>query len=644
MPQPDSGKANMDETELERLIRESEMMASENERLQLQLRETTEKYTAIRGSLSWRATAPLRVALDWAVAVGKALGLTKGRVLEDPLELSRENYRRWVAQFDHLDESDRRAIREGIAKLSQRPVFSLLLTVADPSADDLRETLKSIRQQLYKEWELLVVDDGSSAPHVARTLANFAEDPRVRITRLDRRGGLPAAGNAALAMATGEFVAFLEAGDVLSEGALFEISSEIAAHPDATIVYTDEDELDAKGDRRNPKFKTDWNPDLLLSQDYLGRLTAYSRESVVGAGGLLEKIDSACQYDLALRITAASDSRVRHIPAVLCHRRGPAPIDSDASRRAAQSFLGETARVEGSSFSMGHRVRWRPSSAKITVIIPTRDRAELLERCVEGLLNRTTHSQLEVIVVDNGSTDERTRQLFAKYNSLDNVRALEYPGEFNWSAMNNAGAKSATGEILLFLNNDTDVIEENWLTELASHAARPEIGAVGAKLLFADQTVQHGGIWLGPGVSVRHALRLSKRNDPGYLGQLALTRNLSAVTGACMAMRRAVFEEADGFDESFPVSYSDLDLCLRLIKKGYRIVWTPHAELLHLESATRGSGESRWRKEQADLERFRARWQEEMDNDPFFNPNLDLIGEEKLALAFPPRRKRAWRK
>jgi GT2 family glycosyltransferase len=275
----------------------------------------------------------------------------------------------------------------------------------------------------------------------------------------------------------------------------------------------------------------------------------------------------------------------------------------------------------------------------VSVIIPTRDRADLLERCVEGLLHRTDYPELEIIAVDNGSKEQRTLQLFEKYA----LHVVPFPDEFNWSAMNNAGARAAAGEVLLFLNNDTDVMEPGWLKELAGHAMRREVGAVGAKLLFADGTVQHAGIWLGPGIFARHLLRLSDDRDEGYLGQLSLTRNLSAVTGACMAMRRQVFDEVGGFDESFPVSYSDIDLCLKLRQRGYRVVWTPHAKLLHLESASRGSGEWRWRKEEADLARFRERWGKEMDEDPFFNPNLELIGEEKLALAFPPRRKRRWR-
>jgi GT2 family glycosyltransferase len=645
MLEPDArrGKVNTEE-ELARALRESEMLAAENERLLLELRGTSERYAAIRGSLSWRVTAPLRLALDWALAARRLLGW-RGAVATGPRAFNEENYRRWVAQFDRLNEADRRAIRAAIGRLTRRPLFSLLLVVRDPPAEALRDTMRSIRRQLYPDWEICLVDDASTAPHVARALASCGDDPRVRIATRDRRGGLAAAGNDALSMAHGEYVAFLDMGDVVAESALFEIAAEIDAHPGAAVVYTDEDSLDARGERNHPRFKTAWNPDLLLAQDYLGRLTVYERKLVAGIGGLRDEFAGACHYALALRATGATAAgNIRHVAAVLCHRHtAQAEDDAEASRRTVQDRVGDQGLVEAAPGGVrGHRVRWRNTEPPVSVIIATRDRADLLERCVEGLLHRTKYPALEVIVVDNGSREERTLELFAKYRDLENVRVLPYKGQFNWSAMNNAGAAEATGEILLFLNNDTDVTEQNWVRELVAQAVRPEVGAVGAKLLFPDGTVQHAGIWLGPSVFARHLLRLSGRSDEGYLGQLTLTRNLSAVTGACMAMRRDVFREAGGFDESFPVSYSDMDLCLRLVQRGYRIVWTPYAELLHLESASRGSSEWRWRKEEADLDRFCARWEQDISNDPFFNPNLDLIGEEKLALAFPPRRKRAW--
>jgi O-antigen biosynthesis protein len=574
-----------EEDDLIRALRENEMLAAENERLLRELRDASEKYAEIRGSLSWKITGPLRRAFDVLKPGNKALS--------GPVLLNDDNYRQWVSQFDKLTHADRSAIRSATAALKMRPLFSLLVVVHDDPAQAILQTIQSIRRQVYREWEICLVDDGSTAPHVARALASCGGDPRVRVSR----GGHTR--NEVLGMAKGEFVAYLEPGDMLAESALFEVAAELDSHPDAAILYGDEDALDKHGHRCHPRFKTGWNPDLLREQAYLGR-PVFDRRDIAGKDRA--SIDPA---------------HIRHVPSILCH-----------------SSVRRTMPVVRTPLQLAEPV------PTVSAIIPTRDRPELLERCIDGLLNRTNYSGLEIIVVDNDSRDERTRLLFAKYP----VRVIPHPGEFNWAAMNNAGARAANGEILLFLNNDTDVIEPNWLCELATHAKRTEVGAAGAKLLYADGTVQHAGIWLGPAGRVRHLLRLSDRREEGYLGQLSLTRNLSAVTGACFAIRRDLFLEMSGFDESFPVSYNDIDLCLRLIQRGYRIVWTPHAELLHLESASRGSSEWRWRKEEADFARFHAKWEKELDNDPFFNPNLDLIGEEKLALACPPRVKKAWRR
>jgi GT2 family glycosyltransferase len=588
---------------LTRARRENDILMAENERLLAELREVTVKYAAMNASLSWRITAPLRQLLD--------LVIRPQALLDGPRPLNNEIYQRWVQQCDTVTDADRAAIRQAASCFPLRPLLSLLAVVHDDPAEAVLKTVQSLRRQLYREWELCLVDDASTAPHVARTLANCADDPRVRVSRRNAHGGWAEAAHDALHLSQGTFAACLTPGDVLPENALFEIAAELQKHPETRIIYSDEDALDKHGKRHSPRFKTGWNPDLLRQRDYLGRLLFLHKELLTG---LAVPPD---EYQLALRATAhALPSQIRHVPSILCHR----------------SVL-HLAEIQPGPYPEPEHL---PS---VSIIVPTRDRAELLERCLHGLLKRTDYPNLEIIVVDNGSSDERTAQLLAK----SPVRVLPFPGEFNWAAMNNLAAQAAAGEVLVFLNNDTDVIQQNWLRELAAHAVRPEVGAVGPKLLFADRTVQCAGIWLGPNAKVRHLLRLSPENDPGYLGQLSLTRNLSAVTGACLAIRRSLLLQLGGFDATFPVGYNDLDLCLRLIKNGYRVVWTPHSQLLHLESASRGSGQWRWREEEADFVRFRARWESQLEHDPFFNPNLDLIGEEKLALAFPPRVKKPWR-
>jgi GT2 family glycosyltransferase len=287
-------------------------------------------------------------------------------------------------------------------------------------------------------------------------------------------------------------------------------------------------------------------------------------------------------------------------------------------------------------------VAWHLSALPlVSIIVPTRDRADLLEQCVDGLLHHTDYPSIEIIVVDNGSEQSRTKQLFERFEATGQVRILPFDGPFNWSAANNRAVQEARGEVLVFLNNDIQVTQPGWLLELASHAMRTEIGAVGAKLVFSDGSIQHAGVWLVP-EGATHFFHLVGRGESGYLNQLILTRNLSAVTGACMAIRRALFCEFGGFDTALQVSYSDIDLCLRLTEAGYRIVWTPYAELIHLESASRGSNEWRLESEERERQLFIKRWAERLACDPFLNPNLGPIGAEQLGLAFPPGREKPW--
>jgi len=635
--------------ELQRALQQNKFLADLNERLRLELLDVRARRDELEQSLSWRVTAPLRFGADILIRTfqGKPAA---GQLLP----LSEANYQRWLRDYGELGASGRSAARAYLEKLARRPVISLVLAVHDPEPEQLRATIESVRGQIYPAWQLAIADDASTAPHVTRSLGNYGSDPRVRVVRRNAAGGVVAALNDALSLAQGDFVAFLTAGDVLAESALLEIASEIDSFPASELFYTDEDRIDEQGRRSDPRFKTGWNPDLLLAQNYLGRLTVYSRALIDRAGGLRAEYEGAHEHDLSLRAAAATDAaRIRHIPVVLCHGRSAGqPIvteaEMSASRRAVQDYL----RIRGMQANVVpapgvvhcHRVVW-PSleQPRVSIIIPTHDRADLLERCVEGILHKTDYLSVEVILVDNDSQEARVLEYYERLRSDARVRLLPYAGKFNWSAMNNAAVEVAQGEILVLLNNDTEVIDAQLLRELASQAARPEVGAVGAKLLFADGSVQHAGVWFGQAGKTRHPLRLSARNDPGYLDQLLLTRNVSAVTGACMALRRSVFLEAGGFDASLPVAYNDLDLCLRLIDLGYRIVWTPYAELLHLESASRGDSEWRRQQERAEWEKFRQRWGSRVDDDPFFNPNLDLMKDkEEIALAFRPRWRRPW--
>ncbi len=454
----------------------------------------------------------------------------------------------------------------------------------------------------------------------------------------------------AVGTARGEFILPLPPGAVLAPHALHALAASIAEDPEVDLLYTDEDRMDAAGNRCLPWFKTGWDPDLALGRDAVGLLAAYRRDFLRQIGGAPEAGAETLLYELSLRAGYASvPGRIRHIPSVLCHRRGAA-WDAAAARESARRHLarrGEEASLVPAPLAplWSRVVRALPDPPPlVSIIMPTRDRPELLARAADAVLARTEYPAIELLIVDNESREPAARDLLTDLAADPRVRVLPSPGKFNFAAISNQAACEARGEVLVLLNNDIDVIGRFWLAELVSHALRPEVGAVGAKLLYPDGRVQHAGIVLGPGALVGHQFRYASRHDPGPQGECALTRTVSAVTGACLALRRSVFLEAGGMNETdFAVAFSDIDLCLRIGEYGYRIVWTPFAELYHFEGGTRGYDDT---PEKAALfskeeKSFGAAWGALLDADPYYNPNL-IQKWDILALATPPRRPSIW--
>ncbi|HYF06229.1 MAG TPA: glycosyltransferase family 2 protein [Acetobacteraceae bacterium] len=600
---------------------------------------------------------PLRIRL--ASMARAIIGAPTGQAAR---ELSENSYRNWIARNDTLSPADRAAIRAHIARMPARPLISVAMPVYNTPEAHLREAIASVRAQLYPHWELCIADDASTEPQVAAVLAEaMAAEPRIRVVRRETNGHIAAATNSALALARGDYVALMDHDDILAEHALYEVAAEIAQHPDAAVIYSDEDKLDAAGNRWGPYFKPDFDPELLLGQNLISHLGVYRRDLIERLGGLREGLEGSQDHDLALRVTAACGAaRVRHIPAILYHWRQAGQSQSfsetalrrcaEASRRAVAEALaarGATAALEWAALAPHHlRVVWPiPQPAPlVSVVIPTRDRAALLEAAAEGVLNRTDYKTLELLVVDNGSEEAETLALFERLRRDPRVRIIPAPGPFNYSALNNRAAAEARGEVLLLLNNDIEVMDAGWLHELVAQAMRPEVGAVGAKLLYADGTLQHGGVVTGAGGVAGHYGLGASRADPGSFGALALVRQVSAVTGACLAVRASVYREVGGLDErNLAVAFNDVDFCLRIGERGYRILWTPFAELYHLESVSRGfdtSGEkaARFAREVATMQR---RWGARLLNDPFHNPNLDLA-DPTGAVAPVSRRRRPW--
>lgn len=543
-------------------------------------------------------------------------------------------------------------------------LFSLILPVPAVRPDLVEETVASLGRQIWPHWECLLVCPATLPPHVHATVKALAS--RVAAVRMIEVPVLsPADGvNLALKEASGVMVGWLEASDRLAPTALYEAAAVLAVRPALRLIYTDEDYIAGDGTRHDPALKSGWSPDLALTGDSLGQMTLFNRQDVVALGGFSAEAAPFERYELGLRLAnkAAPDS-VHHIPAILFHRgrqragrparfpearaiasepRLMAVVDRHLQRNHPGLTLGE--RLQGNSVWPCLFAALQTPAPRVTVIIPIRDQAELLERCVEGLLTKTNYPDIEVLVVDNASREAETLALLQRIQHDKRVRVLSRPGVFNWSALNNAAAAEATGEILLLLNNDIEVVEPDWLTKLAGHVLRPDVGIVGARLLFPNKALQHGGVLLGPKGRAVHAMTYAAEGDAGYLGQVALPRDLSAVTGACLAIRRTVFEEVGGLDATaFRVGWSDIDLCLRVRRDDYRVLWLPDVVLTHREMATRGRDVTTTQQARHEIERaaLRMRWPVETDLDPFLNPNLEATATA-VVLATPPRRRLPW--
>jgi GT2 family glycosyltransferase len=568
-------------------------------------------------------------------------------------------YRAWVKLYDRIDAREARAIRAYIAALPVKPKFSIIVPVFETPEEELLQMIASVSAQFYEDWELCIADDASRRGHVRAILEGAViRDPRIKVCFRKENGNISATSNSGLELATGKFVALLDHDDVLAPHALAMMADAINNNPDADIFYSDEDKLDANGQRYGPYFKPDWNPELLYGQNLISHLGVYRTTLVRMLGGFRLGFEGSQDYDLALRAAAATKGPIVHVPHVLYHWRvypGASTFSSTqlaralgAARRAIKeqlSSLGVKAQVTEAG-SLFHRVLLEdpPIWPRVSAIIATRDHSEDLSTCVEGLLDKTDYPHLEVLIADNDSKEASTFFLFEKLCKRG-VKILKCPGSFNFSRINNAAVRQCSGEIILLLNNDVEMREPGWLKEMVRQVLRPNIGVVGAKLIYPDGTLQHGGVALGL-LGVAGHIHLGAPGDSsGYFGRLGLTQDISCVTAACMVIHRSVFDEVGGFDEyELPASFNDVDLCIRVRQLGYRILWTPHALLVHHESKSRGvevNGKGS-RGDLNEVEVMRERWGDVLDNDPFWNPNLSLRSHHPTITA-PPRATRPWR-
>ncbi|HEV3474179.1 MAG TPA: glycosyltransferase [Actinomycetota bacterium] len=532
-----------------------------------------------------------------------------------------ERYELWL-YLNALAPARLRATARTVRRLSFRPTFSIVIATYETDPEWLWGAVESVRRQIYPKWELCIADDGSTREDTLALLRELeTRDPRIRVTYGEHRG-IAGATNAALSMARGAFVGFLDHDDELKPNALAEVAKLLNVRRDLDYIYSDEDKKDVTGRLTTPFFKPGWSPDLLTSVNYVTHFSVYRKEILDRLGGLRAGYEGSQDFDLALRATELTD-RIGHVPLPLYSwRKVPGSAAAslsyktyayEAGRRALADALrrrGHPGSVEDGLVEGRYRVRYEiRGDPEVLIVIPTRDRLDLLERCVESVERTSTYPNYRLLVVDNGSTERDTLQYLERFGG----EVLRHPGEFNFARMMNAAAARSGGAgILLFLNNDTEVISPEWIEAMVEHAQRSEVAAVGARLLFPDGEPQHEGIVVGIGGAAARNLA-----HP-YFGLGETVRNCSAVSAACMATRTEVFRELGGFEERLAVAFNDVDFCLRAREKGYEVVYTPHAVLYHDEGSSRGVGGSQ---SPEDERFFRARWSSYRD--PFYHPAFD---------------------
>jgi len=564
------------------------------------------------------------------------------------------DYPAWIATFEP-DAGSYASLAAQQQAWQEKPLISIVMPVYNTPIGVLREALESVQAQIYPNWELCIADDASPDPQVKPLLQEFARsDERIKLVHRESNGHIVAASNSALDLATGDFVALMDHDDLLHPLALHYVAEVIERHPAVGLIFTDEDKIDEYGNRFDPYFKCDFNYELMLAHNMVSHLGVYRRALVQELAGFRKGCEGSQDYDLALRaIEKLKPQQIAHIPRVLYHWRAIVGSTARAAEekpyavRVARKVIAEhlerlgrraevTAAPEAPNMN---RVRFAiPEPAPlVSIVIPTRDRADLLSMCIDSILKRSTYPNFEVIVVDNGSVEEATMTLFARLPA-DRVRVLRDESPFNFSALNNHAVRTARGALVCLMNNDIEIITPDWLEEMVSFAQHSEVGCVGARLWYPDGRLQHGGVITGLGGIAGHAHKLLTRGSAGYFGRAVLHQSFSAVTAACLVVRTEVFEQVEGLDEALQVAFNDVDFCLRVRQAGYRNVWTPYAEMVHHESASRGQETTpeKQKRFEGEVHYMEERWADELQVDPAYSPNLTLTSDD-FGIAWPSR-------
>jgi len=657
-----------------------------------QITQRDTQLAELLGTRSWKITKPLRfvgrqarkghnIALRLPIAINHGGGLKSSFIktmrlfkreglngvklrlhkistlTKDGPPADRNDYQEWMRRYDTISDDTRSAMRSGLECFSFKPLISVIIVANNPSAALLTEAIESVRNQIYPHWELHISDNAATSRDISSLLEKYVlEDARIKIDFREQTNYLAEASNRMLCFARGEWTTFLNQGDILSEYALFQIAKAINKHPDVRLIYSDEDKIDENGKRTAPCFKCDWNKDMFYSHNLIRTSGIYQTKLLQQIGGYNSELPGAQDYDLALRYAERiDDKQIYHIPYILYHVR----IDSTKNSQSTEITTFTTDQLAGEKVLNDHfkrqdvkaiaglhecntyRIQYAlPENIPlVSIIILTKNRMHLLRQCVESIFEKTTYLNFEIIIIDNASDEPETLQYLNGLEPNQKIRIIRDERPFNFSALNNVAVKLAHGSLVCLLNNDIEVISTGWLSEMVSHALRSDVGAVGAKLWYPNDTLQHGGVITGINGVAGHALKHLHKGLPGYLCRANQIQNLSAVTAACLVIRKTVYEEIGGLNEiELQVAFNDVDFCLRLCNAGYRNVWTPFAELYHHESATRGAEDThnKYERFSKEVEFMKQRWGNRLLCDPAYNPNL-CLDREDFSLAWPPR-------
>lgn len=573
------------------------------------------------------------------ISNGAVVNKTKTAILIDHEKGFSSEYDQWIHEFERPDNE---LIQLKLPSLKTQPLISVVMPVYNTDPSELTAAIQSVLDQSYNNWELCIADDGSSIPEIKEILdRRAANDSRIKIVFQDQRGGISRNSNTAIEMVSGDYVCFLDHDDTLAPHALAYVCETLDHAPDADLIYSDEDKIDQQGKRFDPFFKPDWSPDLLLSENYIAHLLVLRSDLLQNVGPFCPDCDGSQDYDLVLRATQQA-SRIEHISKILYHwRAGVAStataIDHkeyalNAARQALDRYCNRVGR--GMIVEPGRKVgRWRirypiPQSTRVSIIIAAGGRANVLQANLDNLFNNTTYGDYEVVVIDNSKQKAIENLVNDFKGGSRQLRYMDWRNQpFNYSVINNTAAGRCDSPVLLFLNDDTSVIAPGWLDAMVELIIRPEVGAVGAKLLYPDKRIQHAGVVMGLYDNCGHAFKGLDADRQHYFDFPDVIRNVSAVTGACLMTKSDVFREVGGFDETeFAVAFNDIDLCLKIGSLGYRVLYTPHALLHHYEAFSKTSKDLIPHPEE--VSRMRSKWGAVIARDPYYSPNLTRNSED----------------